>query len=692
METIGLGIIGCGDAARRYHTPALRHLSGIEIRSLYDAAPQAAHQFAKSFPEAVLAKSVEGVLTRPGIHAVAILSPPHTHFELAMQALGAGKHVLVEKPLALEASHAEQLEQAAVQSGCVCAVGYHLRNHRFVTRAREIVQSGEIGRVRVARSLWCSRLVPTLPSNSWRKDETLGGSALEDAGVHHIDLLRFLLASEFREVCATVSDTTPQGTHVEVTATMAGGTSAEIVIVQGQFEWQEIELIGEKGRIRLPLYDAWGFEALTHRQPVFGLGARLHRLTAQTAEILPGLNAQRQGGDLALCYRAQWKRFRDAIRGQGEPAANFADGLACVRVVGQARGKVTREILLRPEKAPRTAAVSDEPGPPRYGTPRIVGEPELSVVLASPDSFLSLRTTLRHLHAQTARDRIELVLVGPKKLQETIDESYLHPFPSYQVVDHEPVRTIAAANAAGARAARGRIIAFAEDHCFPEPGWAEALVAAHRNPHAVVGPVVRNANPSTWISWADFLAGYGPWMAGAVKGHPGFLPGHNSSYKREVLEDLGGDLEEWLEAETILHQKLAADGHSLYLEQGAIVSHVNFALLDSWADVQFLNGRVFAGMRSRDWGVLHRLVYFLASPLIPLVRTARSVGPLHRAQIPAGRKLQTLAGLTFGMCVDGFGQMVGYASGPGSARRSLARLEFHRSRHIPARERDEIFV
>src|SRR5437588_133855 len=82
---------------------------------------------------------------------------------------------------------------------------------------------------------------------------------------------------------------------------------------------------------------------------------------------------------------------------------------------------------------------------------------------------------------------------------------------------------------------------------------AQALLAAHRGPWAAVGPVVRNANPSTSVSWADFLIGYGPWCDPAPAGDLDHLPGHNSSYKRAILLDYGSELEGLLEAESVLH-------------------------------------------------------------------------------------------------------------------------------------------
>jgi predicted dehydrogenase len=674
---------------------------GIRVASLYDPLPQNAHTLAKQFPSARLAADPQELLSHPEVEAVAILTPPATHFELARMALRSGKHVLVEKPLALEEAHAEELVQLAHRTGLTAAVGFHLRNHRLVQRARAMLRAQRIGRVRIAHALWCARMRPSLTAKSWRDNPAEGGTLLDDVGIHHVDLLRYLLEAEVRDVRATVSDQGPSGRHVRLALSTEAGAALDITVVEGRFEWQELELVGERGRIALSLYDAWGFDAITDGQPVFGLGARLRRSTNTLLGIPEGLFAQLGGGDLAACYAEQWRRFADAVIAGTEPVAGFDDGLAALRIVRRAhhedllrsaRLESSQEILLRPaitveSSGERMAVAAEVYAPPDPGA-----GPPLSVILSSPDDFQCLRTTLRYLAAQTVRDQIELVLVAPETNDFEVDARLVEGFYDVRVVRIPRVHTIAQANAAGVRAARGRVIALAEDHCFPSPTWAAALLEAHRAPHAVVGPVVGNANPATWISWADFLAGYGPWMAGAEPQCVPFLPGHNSSYKREVLWDLGDGLEEALEAETVFHMRLAREGCSLFLEPRALVHHVNFALLGSWTDAQFLNGRMFAALRSREWSIAKRLLYFAASPAIPLVRILRALPTWKRLPVATAMKVKVLFAIVLGMAIDGYGQMFGYAAGPGSAREHLARLEFHRFRHIPHQERDALFV
>ncbi len=131
--------------------------------------------------------------------------------------------------------------------------------------------------------------------------------------------------------------------------------------------------------------------------------------------------------------------------------------------------------------------------------------PSISVVLPTTSDFASIATTVRHLRRQTIADRLELVVAAMARPDFLSDESACRGLWGVQVV-HTEKESHGQACAAGVLAARAAVVAFAEDHCFPEPGWAEALLAGYTSPEVVaVGPIFRNANPSTLVSWCDFV-------------------------------------------------------------------------------------------------------------------------------------------------------------------------------------------
>ena len=203
--------------------------------------------------------------------------------------------------------------------------------------------------------------------------------------------------------------------------------------------------------------------------------------------------------------------------------------------------------------------------------------PAMSLIVITPDRYETIRKLMNHLNAQTIKERLEIVIVSPSIHTIDLDESQLQGFWGFCLVEFGPIQSSAEARATGIRKASAPIVAFTEDHSYPDPHWAEALLKSHEQPWAAVGPVIRNANPKSLISWANLLIEYGPWLEPASSGIMEHLPGHNSSYKRMILLDYGFELENLLEAETLLHWDLKAKGYDLYLESEAKTSHLNFS-------------------------------------------------------------------------------------------------------------------
>src|SRR5215471_14687355 len=131
--------------------------------------------------------------------------------------------------------------------------------------------------------------------------------------------------------------------------------------------------------------------------------------------------------------------------------------------------------------------------------------PEMSVIIVTPDSYRVIRRTMRYLQAQTVTDRLEIVVVAPVRKELGLIESDLAKLHSYKIIEVGESCLLAEAKAIAVPDTTASIVAFAEDHCFPEPTWAEALLAAHRREYAAVGPEICNANPATALSWAGLF-------------------------------------------------------------------------------------------------------------------------------------------------------------------------------------------
>ena len=315
--------------------------------------------------------------------------------------------------------------------------------------------------------------------------------------------------------------------------------------------------------------------------------------------------------------------------------------------------------------------------------------PEMSVVLATPDGVDVIRRTLAHLARQTVSSALEVVIVAPSQAGIVLDDEWRSAFAGVQVVELESFRSMGQANAAGVRSATAPIVALAEDHCFPEPEWAQHLVEAHRGTWDAVGPSVRNANPRSAVSWADLFIGYGPWLWPTEPREVEFLPGHNTSYKRDVLLRYQERLDALMEAETLLHWEMRRGGSRLRLCPSARVAHTNFSRWRSFLPAQYYNGRFFAGARASRMPLWKRVVFVGGSPAIPLLRLWRIWRGIGSAELRR-RFLACLPALGIGLGTDGIGQLVGYAAGIGQAAEQVPRFEFHRMRHIRDDDRRDL--
>ncbi|CAB4913657.1 unannotated protein [freshwater metagenome] len=313
---------------------------------------------------------------------------------------------------------------------------------------------------------------------------------------------------------------------------------------------------------------------------------------------------------------------------------------------------------------------------------------EIAAILVT-DAVAPARPLVDALLAQTAASRLEVVVVAPQgELEQTVALFIDGGFAAVRAVACDVRRHgLAAARCAGIRAAHAPVVVFTETHCFPEPGWARALIAAHAAGPAVVGPVFRNGNPATRSSTSGFLAHYGTFAAPPPPPPYTDLPGHNSSYSRDLLLALGGELTELLKLEYVLHGRLRAAGHELLLAEDAVCHHFNVSRRRAGLRAGYLAGRLFAPARAADWSRARRGAYALAWPLITALRVRRHAGDARRIGLRLTPGL--VAVLIVRLVFTSVGEAVGYVAGEGGAQAPLFDMELRRDRYLAGREPEE---
>lgn len=299
----------------------------------------------------------------------------------------------------------------------------------------------------------------------------------------------------------------------------------------------------------------------------------------------------------------------------------------------------------------------------------------MSVIVVSPGNFSTIRLTVSYLAEQTICDSLELIIVAPSMDELALIESEVASFNSVQVIEVGEIIFRGKASAAGIRAANSAIVAMVENHAFPTPTWAEALVAAHEGPWAGICPQVDIFNPKTVCSRAERFIDYGNWIAHDHAGEIDRLPWHNSSYKRDLLMQYDGELESLLEPEDHLQERLHEAGHRFYVEPGARILHVSDSAAKNAFKAMFLRGRGFAAGRSQDWGWPRRLFYVFASPLFPLARLIY-LRKNYRRFSRRHSVVPIIPGILALLVMAAAGECAGYMFGEGDLDNWMARHEY----------------
>lgn len=190
MSKIRVGLIGVGSIAQVAHIPCLKSL-GVPIVAVTDAVEERAKQIAEQHGIPHAYGDYRQLLKRDDVDAVVISTPTSTHYPIVTAALKAGKHVLCEKPPAMNDREAEKMAELVDQQKLVLM--YALQNrYRSDTRAlKKLAEQGELGEIYYGRALYIRRR--GAPGGWFAKKELSGGGPLLDIGVHVIDLTWWLM-------------------------------------------------------------------------------------------------------------------------------------------------------------------------------------------------------------------------------------------------------------------------------------------------------------------------------------------------------------------------------------------------------------------------------------------------------------------------------------------------------------------
>jgi predicted dehydrogenase len=348
-RVINIGIIGAG-FARTTQIPGFRACSGARVVSIASGHRENAEKVAREFDIEHVAGHWREVVARDDVDLVSIVTPPATHMEMALAALAAGKAVLCEKPMAMNADETDAMRQRAGEKGALALIDHELRFLPGRRKMREMLLKGEIGHARHAKYIFRSgsRAVEDRAWNWW-SDSKMGGGALGAIGSHAIDSFRWLLGAEVSHVFCQLAthvrnrpdkltgEMRPVTTDDEANLLLrfadndlTKGTTATVslsVVEQGRGE-HRLEIFGSTGALMVEEEDKlWRSRA----------GAdEWERVEVENIQVAPGMRDSGWSRGFTVFAR----KIVEALslgRGSVEGAATFEDGYRTQLVLDAAR-------------------------------------------------------------------------------------------------------------------------------------------------------------------------------------------------------------------------------------------------------------------------------------------------------------------------------------------------------------------
>ena len=358
QRPLGVAMIGYAFMGKA-HSNAWRNVASyfdvpaLEQKVLVGRDAAAVSEAAGKYGWQETATDWRSVLDRDDVHIVDICAPGWMHAEIAIAALEAGKHVLLEKPLANTLAEAEAITaaaRAARAKGVQSMVGFNYRRVPALALAKELVSEGRLGSVRQVRAAYLQDwLADESAPMTWRlTKETAGSGALGDIASHAIDQVLFLLGGQVTEVSGrlqTFVDQRPGAEGLEdvtvddaawATLTLASGAIASVEasrVATGRKNSLQIEIYGDKGALRFDLENLNELQFLDATLPAREQGFR--RIVVTEPEH-PYLDAWWPQGHIIGWEHTFTHQIRDfllAIAGGTQPSPSFEDGLEVQRIL-----------------------------------------------------------------------------------------------------------------------------------------------------------------------------------------------------------------------------------------------------------------------------------------------------------------------------------------------------------------------
>lgn len=318
-----IAVVGAGAITRRGHLPAI-FKTGIELAAIVDSNDDTLSKVGEEFGIECLASSIEGVLQDRSIDAVSICTPTPSHFSIANECLKAGKHVLIEKPVAFSYLQARKLVELCHSSGLVGAVVQNWRYFPQVLLGKEKISGGRLGEIHAGHVIGVARF-----PNGWTRSKWLyhKRGVLYDFAPHAVDMATFLLGKRPKTVFARCDDLTGNMGFVNYAKLFVGFEGGTLMTFD--FSWLTGSLVfqsylhGTSGHLFLDVRNNTSFEFHGSLTPV----DLLKSYASSSVRIAKDIISRSFVLGPMKYYDQIYRNFRDAVDGKEPPLVSLEEGL-----------------------------------------------------------------------------------------------------------------------------------------------------------------------------------------------------------------------------------------------------------------------------------------------------------------------------------------------------------------------------
>ena len=266
-QKIGVAVVGTG-FGQKIHIPGFKHHHRTEVVAVHNRDLTTAQEVANKYEIPHASDRLEEILALPEVTAVSVTTPPFLHYEMGKQVLEAGKHLLLEKPMAMNAGEVRELYQLAQSKNLIAMPDFEFRFIPAWQLLAEYLRQGYVGKTRLIKADWIvvSRADPNRPWN-WYARQEMGGGALGAVGSHAFDYINWLFG-EIKSLSAHLACAIPQrpdpkdGGQLKpvdaddtclITMELADGTPCQVSISAVVFapRTHAIEVYGDEGTLIL---------------------------------------------------------------------------------------------------------------------------------------------------------------------------------------------------------------------------------------------------------------------------------------------------------------------------------------------------------------------------------------------------------------------------------------------------------